>query len=99
MLVGGLPSLVSCAAKNIEKQPACAAPISSSGFVPFSLLPSKREAKVNGASKPVPLTLPLPSLRVPFQVADAFETAMVSPFRDGASPNSLVSRDGQPQPR
>src|SRR5258706_8174387 len=78
MLVGGLPALVSCAARNIEKQPACAAPISSSGFVP-SLPPSKRDLNVNGALKaPLPpATEPEPSLSVPFHCAFAFETAMV----------------------
>jgi len=46
--VGVKPALVSNAAKNIEKQPACAAPINSSGFVPWP--DSKREAYVNGPS-------------------------------------------------
>jgi len=47
---GVCPADDSCAARNIEKQPACAAPISSSGVVPPAAS-SKRVAKVNGASR------------------------------------------------
>src|SRR5262245_6216634 len=77
MLLGGCPAFVSWAAKNIEKHPACAAPISSSGFVPVDA-PSNLETNVNGASKnPVPpFIVPAPSLSVPVHVACAFETAM-----------------------
>jgi hypothetical protein len=39
---GGKPAVVSCAARNIEKHPACAAPSSSSGFV-ADVSPSNRE--------------------------------------------------------
>ena len=80
MLLGGLPALVSCADRNIEKQPACAAPTSSSGLVPF-LSPSKRDRNVNGASKkPFPPFIdPEPSLSVPFHCALAFAMAIVEP--------------------
>src|SRR5438128_4118501 len=81
MLVGGLPALVSCAARNIEKQPACAAPISSSGLVPF-LSPSNRDRNENGASKkPLPPFIdPEPSFRVPFHCALAFAIAISFSF-------------------
>jgi hypothetical protein len=43
---GGKPAAESAAESAIEKQPACAAAMSSSGFVPGPL--SKREANENG---------------------------------------------------
>jgi hypothetical protein len=47
---GGNPAVDSCAARNIEKHPACAAPINSSGVVPPAAS-SNRVAKVKGASR------------------------------------------------
>ena len=58
--------------KAIEKQPACAAATSSSGFVPA--LPSNRVANVYAASESTALAaeiVPLPPRRSPFQTADA----------------------------
>jgi hypothetical protein len=46
MLVGVIPARPRPAANAIEKHPACAAPISSSGLVPEPF--SKREIKENG---------------------------------------------------
>ena len=60
----------------IEKQPACAAPISSSGFVPGPS--SKRERNENWPSKaPEPSAIvPAPLCRSPLHFADAVRTAM-----------------------
>src|SRR5207249_7109683 len=73
MRSGLSPASPSCAESAIEKQPACAAPTSSSGFVPFSF--SKRVQNEYAASERTPLaveTVPRPSLRPPCQTAEAF---------------------------
>jgi hypothetical protein len=64
-------------ASAIEKHPASAAPMSSSGFVPLPL--SKRDRNENGPSKaPLPsFMFPLPSLSVPSQTADPVRVAIV----------------------
>src|SRR5690242_3327507 len=82
MLVGGLPAAVSCAARYIEKQPAWAAPTSSSGFVPPLVSPSNRVLKVKGAFRNplAPLIEPEPSFNVPFHCALAFEMAISDSF-------------------
>jgi hypothetical protein len=76
--VGENPALVSTEERNIEKQPACAAPTNSSGFVPLPV--AKREAWVKGPSNaPSPtFMVPAPSFNVPFHSADDVRTAMVS---------------------
>ncbi len=63
----------------MEKQPACAAPMSSSGLVPSPF--SNRETKEYAPSQaPLPMRIvPSPSLSVPFQTAAALRTAMDSP--------------------
>src|SRR2546425_5033882 len=57
--VAGLPAFSRPAERAMLRQAACAAAISSSGFVPG--FPSKRVAKLYG-----PLKAPLPALKVPF---------------------------------
>jgi hypothetical protein len=76
--VGMKPALVRTDERNIEKQPACAAPINSSGFVPGPV--AKRDAQVYGPSyAPLPTRmLPEPSFNVPFHSADDVRTAMLS---------------------
>src|SRR5262245_52250543 len=72
MLSAFLPALSSCADSAIEKQPACAAAISSSGFVP--LPSSKRVLNEYCVSCSTPLCdeiVPRPSFSPPFQTADA----------------------------
>jgi hypothetical protein len=67
----------------MEKQPACAAAMSSSGFVPVPV--SKRVLKEYCAPFNTPLSVeicPFPSLRLPFQTADAFRF-MLNILRDG----------------
>jgi hypothetical protein len=62
----------------MEKQPACAAPTNSSGFVPGPV--AKREAWVNGPSyAPSPtFIVPAPSFNVPFHSADDILTDIFS---------------------
>src|SRR6266704_5474545 len=76
------PLLFSMNDSAIVKQPACAAAINSSGFVP---LPSpNRAANENGVSLSVPLwtdSVPLPSLTVPCQRALALRCIVC--LRDG----------------
>src|SRR5260370_32516855 len=90
MRVGLNPPFVNPAARAIEKHPACAAPINSSGFVPVpssnleakeywnSPLPLGEGSGVRARSvAPLPkLILPLPSLSVPSQTALAVRFAM-----------------------
>jgi len=67
--------------KAIEKQPAWAAAISSSGLVPGPF--SKRDLKPYGASFKTPVSVeivPPPSLMPPFQTADAFLMVMFAPW-------------------
>ena len=69
---GVKPALPSSAENAIEKQPACAAAINSSGFVPPPF--SKRVLNEYCASLSPPLSvemLPLPSFKPSFQTADA----------------------------
>jgi hypothetical protein len=71
MLSAVMPALPSCADSAIEKHPACAAAINSSGFVP--LPSSKRVLNEYCVLDSTPLsvdTVPLPSLRPPFHTAD-----------------------------
>src|SRR5689334_5914036 len=85
--------------KAMEKQPACAAPMSSSGFVPGS--PSKRVRKEYGfalsAPEPV-LRVPEPSLRLPFQTADALCFIKCDLFV-GCMRNACASNRGRSPPR
>src|SRR5918993_644464 len=72
MLSARKPAPSSCAESAIEKQPACAAAINSSGFVP--LPSSKRVLKEYCVSERTLLSVeivPLPSLSPPLQTADA----------------------------
>src|SRR5476651_1147973 len=72
MDVGVKPALPSSAENAMEKQPACAAAISSSGFVPLPF--SKRVLKEYCVSDKTPLAVeivPLPSFKLPCQTADA----------------------------
>ena len=70
MLSAVRPALPSWAESAMEKQPACAAAISSSGLVPGWF--SKRVLKEYGVCFSTPLsveTVPFPSLRPPLQTA------------------------------
>src|SRR5260370_646178 len=70
---GVIPALPSSAEKAIEKQPACAAAMSSSGFVPAPF--SKRVLKEYCVSLSTPLSVeiaPLPLFKSPRQIVDAF---------------------------
>src|ERR1039458_1166079 len=72
MEVGVKPALPSSAENAIEKQPACAAAINSSGFVPTPF--SKRVLNEYCVCLSVPLSvemLPLPLFKSPCQTADA----------------------------
>src|SRR5271170_2043004 len=72
MDVGVKPALPNSADNAIEKQPACAAAINSSGFVPTPF--SKRVLNEYDVSFSTPLSvemLPLPSFKPPRQTADA----------------------------
>src|SRR5213078_4262291 len=92
----GLPAFSRLAESAIEKQPASAAPMSSSGLVPFPS--SKRDEKEYGPSNaPLPsFIVPLPCLRVPSQTADPVRVAIALPplfvDRDAGNPacNSLA---------
>src|SRR5208282_2952324 len=69
----------SCAESAIEKHPACAAAISSSGFVPGAF--SNRVVNEYGVLFNTPLSdeiVPAPSLRVPFQTAEALRCMRIS---------------------
>src|SRR5258708_15146161 len=82
MLAGAKPALPSSLDSAIEKQPACAAAISSSGLVP---LPSaKRLVNEYWVSDSTPLSVeivPLPSLRLPLHSADALRFMADLPLR------------------
>src|ERR1044072_7648034 len=74
------PAFPSCADKAIEKQPACAAAINSSGFVP--LPSSKRVLNEYCVSCSTPLCeeiVPRPSFSPPFQTADALRFMLSLP--------------------
>src|SRR5215469_6734277 len=78
LISSGLCStLVSCPLSAIVKQPACAAAINSSGFVPTPF--SKRVLKLYCASLRTPLCVlmvPLPSFNPPRHTADALRSIM-----------------------
>ena len=85
MRSGLMPASPSCSESAIEKQPACAAPSSSSGFVPGSS--SKRVPNEYGVSASAWLSVeivPLPSLRPPCQTAVALR-CMDASFSSRAS--------------
>jgi hypothetical protein len=72
MVSGVNPALPSSAEKAMAKQPEWAAPISSSGLVPMPF--SKRVLKEYCVSRRTPLSVemaPLPSFKLPCQMADA----------------------------
>src|SRR4051812_11822454 len=81
-------------ANAIEKQDACAAASSSSGEVsPFDSC--ERAAQVTGSSPSAPLPkewiVPVPSVRLPFQVADAVRSAAIGrPFIEVSSGLSVA---------
>src|SRR5262249_21304045 len=76
--VGLTPAFPNDALSAIEKQPAKAAPIISSGLLPRS--PSKRVFRVKATSGPLAgFIVPFPSLNVPSQRADALLVDMVRP--------------------
>src|SRR6185369_9878888 len=82
MLSAVMPALPNCAESAIEKQPACAAAISSSGFVP--LPSSNRVLNEYCVFDKTPLsvdTVPLPSLRPPFQTADPLRFISLFPSK------------------
>src|ERR1700758_3092080 len=73
MLSGVRFALPSCAESAIEKQPACAAAINSSGFVPGAF--SNRVVNEYGVlfnTPPGAEIVPLPSFNPPFHTALAF---------------------------
>src|SRR2546430_398406 len=72
MRVGLMPARDSCAVRAIVKQPACAAPINSSGFV-ADWPSSNRDLNEYGPSNaPLPtFSRPLPCARLPFHSASA----------------------------
>jgi len=78
---GVKPARPRAAERAMEKQPAWAAPISSSGFVPVPC--SKRELKEYAPwNAPLPSDIvPLPSLSVPSHCAFAERTGMLVSFR------------------
>ena len=85
--VGGVPSSLRSSARNCEKQPACAAPISSSGFVPAPS--ANREALVKVPSIPEPVAIvPVPSSIDPCHcavpVAAMGQSFVVGPGRGSA---------------
>src|SRR5215813_8752793 len=79
MRFAGLPAFSRLAESAIEKQPASAAAMSSSGLVPFPS--SKRDEKEYGPSNaPLPsFIVPLPCFRVPSHTADPVRVAIAFP--------------------
>src|SRR5437763_4488400 len=92
MRSGVIPALPSSAERAMEKQPACAAAISSSGLVPLPF--SNRVVNEYWVLERTPLsveTMPLPPFKSPCQTADAFRViippdALVSKAREDARP-------------
>src|SRR5207247_5262374 len=74
--LAGCPAFSRLNDRAIEKQPASAAPMSSSGFVPFPS--SKRDENEYGPSNaPLPsFIVPFPCLRVPSHTADPVRVAI-----------------------
>jgi hypothetical protein len=82
MLCATRPASPSCADSAIVKQPACAAPISSSGFVPAPF--SNRVPNEYCVFDSTPLSVeivPLPVFRSPFHIALAERFIMSSIHR------------------
>jgi len=80
MRSGVRPALPSWTENAIEKQPACAAPTSSSGLVPSPF--SKRVVNEYCVLSSTPLsveTMPLPSFRLPIHTALALRFICCSP--------------------
>src|SRR5262245_37809914 len=81
-LAAGVPFSARKCENCMAKQPACAAPSSSSGLVPdLPLSSSKRALKEYGRFDSAPLcvvSVPLPSLRLPFQIAVALRSMVIS---------------------
>src|SRR6185312_12508922 len=78
MLCATRPASASCADSAIEKQPACAAAINSSGLVPGAF--SKRVPNEYWVFDRTPLSVeivPRPDLRSPFHMADALRFMML----------------------
>src|SRR6185436_21172344 len=100
---GVMPALPSSAENAIEKQPACAAPISSSGLVPTPS--SNRVLNEYCVFDSTPLSVeivPLPVLRSPFHIAEAERFIMSSAgpaWAPGAVPPDSRRRQGRPLPR
>src|SRR6218665_3460937 len=88
MRSGGLPASVRACESAIEKQDACAAASSSSGFVVFSV-PNERAFHVSGkvaVPEESSTTVPSPSSSAPFHTAvDSLVTGMASSLWFGAS--------------
>src|SRR5579872_6984683 len=83
MLSGVSPAVPSCAESAMEKQPACAAAISSSGLVPG--WSPKRVPNENGVLENTPLpeeTAPEPSFKLPFHSALALRCIPLSSPQD-----------------
>src|SRR6266550_3485609 len=79
-LSGVMPAFPSCAESAIVKQPACAAAINSSGFVPAPF--SNRVENEYCVFERTPLSVeivPLPSFNEPFQTAEALRTIFFIP--------------------
>jgi len=84
------PSFPSSPERAIEKQPACAAATSSSGFVPFAF--SNRVVNPYAAFESAPLaeeTTPFPSFRPPFHIALANRSMRIYPRP--ANPEPLLT--------
>src|SRR5438309_10887549 len=83
MLSGVSPALPNCAESAMEKQPACAAAINSSGFVPG--WSPNRVPNENGVLENTPLleeTAPEPSFKLPCHSALALRCIPFSSHRD-----------------
>src|SRR5213083_2010823 len=93
--LAGCPAFSRLNDSAMEKQPASAAPMSSSGFVPFPS--SKRDENEYGPSKaPLPsFMVPLPCFSVPSQTADPVRIAIVYLLDLFADYDSAGSRQAQ----
>src|SRR5262249_35834842 len=78
-LLAGCPALSRLNASAIEKHPASAAPMSSSGFVPLPFSNRDKNEKGPSNAPPPSFIVPLPSLRVPSHTADPVLVAIVLP--------------------
>src|SRR5260221_3271089 len=79
---GGVPALARPLDSAIEKHDACAAAISSSGLVLPPVASSERAAQLTGSSPNAPLVVerivPLPSIKLPFQITSARRSVAMS---------------------